>query len=86
MPPIVMVFHARILNAMGGMIWCYAGPKGAPISDGRHNTRSRAPGSPSWTAQDCRVLRWHGLGPVKPRCAQIFIDGNTGRVDRRPTR
>jgi hypothetical protein len=38
MPPIVMAFHYRNSDAMGGMIWCYAGAKREPISDGRHNT------------------------------------------------
>ena len=42
MPPIVIAFHYRNLDAMGGMICCYAGAKCEPISDGRHNTRLRA--------------------------------------------
>jgi hypothetical protein len=35
MPPIVMAFHYRNLDAMGGMICYYAGAKRGPISDGR---------------------------------------------------
>jgi hypothetical protein len=33
--------------------------------------------APGVTAQTCRVLRWHGLRPVEPKCAQIFMDGVT---------
>jgi hypothetical protein len=36
MPPIVIAFHYRVLDAMGGMISIYAGPKAGPIFDGRH--------------------------------------------------
>jgi hypothetical protein len=39
MPPIVIAFQYRNLDAMGGMIWIYAGPKAGPISDGRHKCR-----------------------------------------------
>jgi hypothetical protein len=42
MPPIVIAFHYKNLDAMGGMICGYAGAKREPISDGRHNTRYRA--------------------------------------------
>ena len=38
MPPIVSAFPYRNADAMGGMIWCYAGAKRDPISDGRHLT------------------------------------------------
>jgi hypothetical protein len=34
MPPIVIAFHYRNLDAMGGMIYGYPGAKRGPISDG----------------------------------------------------
>jgi hypothetical protein len=42
MPPIVIAFHYKNLDAMGGMICTYAGAKREPISDGRHKCIVRA--------------------------------------------
>ena len=77
MPLIVMVFHALVLDAIGGMIWVYVGPKGGSIFDGQHKCRSFSPqsgGHPSCIAS-AEEFRTFGSGRVSPHDR-----ATTGRV------
>jgi hypothetical protein len=60
MQVIVITFHSKNLDAITGMIWRYAGPKGGVIFDHRHNPEYRA-GNSSETTKRSGSNRWPSL-------------------------
>jgi len=58
MPPIVIAFHYRNLDAMGRMICCYAGAKREPISDGRIAVGTALSGGPPHRSQRALLTHW----------------------------